>query len=41
MPVVTGFDESERLIWADRAAAYAAGFAKPCAHSATRLLDVA
>lgn len=38
---VTGFDESERLIWADRAAAYAAGFAKLCAHTVPRLLDVA
>lgn len=41
MPPVTGFDESERLIWAGRAGAYADGFAKLCAHTVPRLLDVA
>lgn len=41
MAVVTGFDESERLIWAGRADAYAGGFAKLCAYTVPRLLDVA
>jgi SAM-dependent methyltransferase len=38
---VTVFDESERLIWAGRAAAYAGSFAKLCAHPVSRLLDAA
>ncbi|MFF4746120.1 class I SAM-dependent methyltransferase [Streptomyces sp. NPDC001268] len=38
---MTGFDESERLIWAGRADAYAGGFAKLCAYTVPRLLDVA
>jgi SAM-dependent methyltransferase len=38
---VTGFDESERLIWAGRAAAYAGSFAKLCAYPVSQLLDAA
>ncbi|MFD5781188.1 class I SAM-dependent methyltransferase [Streptomyces sp. NPDC126933] len=38
---MTGFDESERLIWAGRAAAYAGSFARLCAHPVSRLLDAA
>ncbi|WP_020575464.1 class I SAM-dependent methyltransferase [Actinopolymorpha alba] len=38
---VTGFDESERRIWAGRAAAYAGTFAKLCAHTVPWLLDAA
>ncbi|TDC15378.1 class I SAM-dependent methyltransferase [Streptomyces sp. 8K308] len=37
----TAFDESERRAWAGRAAAYAAGFARLCAHPVPRLLDAA
>ncbi|MGW2822972.1 class I SAM-dependent methyltransferase [Streptomyces sp. NPDC001443] len=36
---MTTFDESERLIWAGRAAAYAASFAKLCAYPVPSLLD--
>jgi len=39
--VVTGFDESERRIWAGKAAAYAGTFAKLCAHPVPWLLDAA
>ncbi|MEV6104241.1 class I SAM-dependent methyltransferase [Streptomyces sp. NPDC051940] len=38
---VTAFDESERRKWAGRADAYAAGFAKLCAHTVPQLLDAA
>ncbi|MFJ9852868.1 class I SAM-dependent methyltransferase [Streptomyces sp. NPDC101150] len=38
---VTVFDESERQIWAGRAAAYARSFARLCAHPVPRLLDAA
>lgn len=37
----TAFDQSERRAWAGRAAAYAAGFARLCAHPVPRLLDAA
>ncbi|MGH3342100.1 MAG: class I SAM-dependent methyltransferase [Carbonactinosporaceae bacterium] len=37
----TGFDESERLIWAGRAAAYAGSFFRLCAYPVSRLLDTA
>ncbi|MPY31457.1 class I SAM-dependent methyltransferase [Streptomyces adustus] len=36
---MTTFDESERLIWAGRGAAYAASFAKLCAYAVPPLLD--
>jgi SAM-dependent methyltransferase len=38
---VTEFDESERLIWAGRAAAYAASFARLCAWPVPKLLEAA
>ena len=38
---VTGFDESERLIWSGRAAAYAESFAAVCAYPIGDLLDAA
>jgi SAM-dependent methyltransferase len=38
---VTGFDESERRIWAGRADAYAGSFAKLCAYPVPELLDAA
>jgi SAM-dependent methyltransferase len=38
---MTAFDESERLIWADRAQAYAESFARLCAHPVPVLLDAA
>lgn len=38
---MTSFDESERRIWAGRAAAYADTFAKLCAYPVPRLLDAA
>lgn len=41
MPVLTGFDESERLMWAGRGAAYARSFAKLCAYPVAQLLDAA
>ncbi|AXI80867.1 class I SAM-dependent methyltransferase [Peterkaempfera bronchialis] len=37
----TVFDEAERRTWAGRAEAYAAGFAKLCAHPVPLLLDAA
>lgn len=36
---LTGFDKCERLIWAGRGAAYAASYAKLCAHPVPLLLD--
>jgi SAM-dependent methyltransferase len=41
VPVLTGFDKSERLIWAGRGVAYAASFAKLCAYPVPQLLDAA
>src|ERR1044072_4773331 len=38
---MTAFDESERLIWAGRAAAYARSFARLCAFPIGLLLDAA
>ncbi|MFJ9821519.1 class I SAM-dependent methyltransferase [Streptomyces sp. NPDC101151] len=38
---MTVFDESERLIWAGRGAAYAESFAKLCAYPVQQLLDAA
>ncbi|MER5180230.1 class I SAM-dependent methyltransferase [Streptomyces sp. NPDC002896] len=38
---MTAFDKSERLIWADRAQAYANSFARLCAHPVPVLLDAA
>lgn len=38
---VTGFDRSERLIWAGRGAAYAGSFARLCAYPVPQLLDAA
>lgn len=38
---VTEFDKSERRIWAGRGEAYAASFAKLCAHAVPDLLDAA
>ncbi len=38
---VTAFDESERRAWAGQADAYAASFAKLCAHPVPALLDAA
>ncbi|MGW0230819.1 class I SAM-dependent methyltransferase [Actinopolymorpha singaporensis] len=38
---VTAFDDSERQIWAGRAAAYADTFAELCAHTVPHLLDAA
>ncbi|MGW1027579.1 class I SAM-dependent methyltransferase [Streptomyces sp. NPDC002577] len=38
---MTAFDRSERLIWADRAQAYAGSFARLCAHPVPELLDAA
>ncbi|MFE7274046.1 class I SAM-dependent methyltransferase [Streptomyces sp. NPDC057623] len=36
---MSGFDASERLIWAGRGAAYADSYARLCAHPVPRLLD--
>ncbi|WP_189186948.1 class I SAM-dependent methyltransferase [Streptomyces albiflavescens] len=38
---MTGFDKSERLMWAGRGAAYAGSFAKLCAYPVPQLLDAA
>ncbi|AZQ40766.1 class I SAM-dependent methyltransferase [Streptomyces cyaneochromogenes] len=38
---MTSFDESERLVWAGRGAAYAGSYAGLCAHPVPRLLDAA
>lgn len=38
---MTGFDSSERLIWAGRGVAYAGSYARLCAHPVPRLLDAA